>query len=298
MTSSATRARTRRPRRSTSSTTTTSTPSTKRTWRTRRSGRSSTTSRSATTTASPTTSRLPSTTASSRARVCPGVGDRGHRGLARAAGRDGLQAHPRAGGGHPARARSSPASTGSRSPARTLTRSPTRSGGRPGPRSRSQSSAGTGSSREVTLTRREVEIPQVAGHRRTSNGTKVGYVRLAGFFPGAHAELRKEVEQLYSQGAQGIVLDLRGNGGGLLTEAVLVSSIFVPDGAIVSTHGRTQSTRTFDATGRSAAAPPDGRPDQRRHRLRLGDRHGRARAGRASRPSSGPPPSARARSRR
>jgi carboxyl-terminal processing protease len=45
------------------------------------------------------------------------------------------------------------------------------------------------------------------------------------------------------------VLDLRGNGGGLLTEAVLVSSIFVPNGVIVSTHGRTQHTRTFDATG-------------------------------------------------
>jgi carboxyl-terminal processing protease len=45
------------------------------------------------------------------------------------------------------------------------------------------------------------------------------------------------------------VLDLRGNGGGLLTEAVLVSSAFVPSGTIVSTHGRTQRTRTFEATG-------------------------------------------------
>jgi carboxyl-terminal processing protease len=106
-----------------------------------------------------------------------------------------------------------------------------------------------GSSRDVTLTRREVNIPQVVGHIETVNGSKVGYVRLAGFFPGAHGELRKEVEHLYEQGAQGLILDLRGNGGGLLTEAVLVSSIFVPDGVIVSTHGRTQHTRTFDATG-------------------------------------------------
>jgi carboxyl-terminal processing protease len=106
-----------------------------------------------------------------------------------------------------------------------------------------------GKSRGVTVTRREVEVPQVIGHLEDVGDTKLGYVRLAGFFPGAHGELRKEVEQLYSQGAQGMVLDLRGNGGGLLTEAVLVSSIFVPDGTIVSTHGRTQSTRTFDATG-------------------------------------------------
>jgi carboxyl-terminal processing protease len=106
-----------------------------------------------------------------------------------------------------------------------------------------------GSSRDVTLTRREVDIPQVAGHIEEIDGKKVGYVRLAGFFPGAHGELRKEVERLYEQGAQGLVLDLRGNGGGLLTEAVLVSSIFVPNGVIVSTHGRTQSTKTFEATG-------------------------------------------------
>jgi carboxyl-terminal processing protease len=106
-----------------------------------------------------------------------------------------------------------------------------------------------GSTREVTLTRREVSIPQVVGHIEKVGHSKVGYVRLAGFFPGAHGELRKEVENLYAQGAQGLVLDLRGNGGGLLTEAVLVSSIFVPNGVIVSTHGRTQHTRTFDATG-------------------------------------------------
>jgi carboxyl-terminal processing protease len=113
-----------------------------------------------------------------------------------------------------------------------------------------------GSSREVTLTRREVSIPQVAGRLEQVHGVEVGYVRLAGFFPGAHGELRKEVERLYSRGAQGLVLDLRGNGGGLLTEAVLVSSIFVPDGVIVSTHGRTQHTRTLDATGNALPRHP------------------------------------------
>ena len=106
-----------------------------------------------------------------------------------------------------------------------------------------------GKSRDVTLTRREVEVPQVAGHIEDVQGRKLGYVRLAGFFPGAHGELRQEVERLYAQGAEGIVLDLRGNGGGLLTEAILVSSTFVPDGTIVSTHGRTQRTRTFESTG-------------------------------------------------
>ena len=113
-----------------------------------------------------------------------------------------------------------------------------------------------GGSRDVALTRAQVEIPQVTGRIEKVGGKKVGYVRLAGFFPGAHGELRKEVERLYQQGAQGLVLDLRGNGGGLLTEAVLVSSIFVPNGVIVSTHGRTQHTRSFDATGDSLPKHP------------------------------------------
>jgi len=113
-----------------------------------------------------------------------------------------------------------------------------------------------GSKRDETLTRREVDIPQVAGRIETVDGRKVGYVRLAGFFPGAHGELRQEIERLYGQGAQGLILDLRGNGGGLLTEAVLVSSIFVPDGPIVTTEGRTQSKRTLDATGDSLPRHP------------------------------------------
>jgi carboxyl-terminal processing protease len=106
-----------------------------------------------------------------------------------------------------------------------------------------------GKSRDVTVTRREVNVPQVAGRLEDVGGKKIGYVRLSGFFPGAHGELRQGVERLYKQGAQGIVLDLRGNGGGLLTEAVLVSSIFVDSGAIVSTQGRTQQKNTFNATG-------------------------------------------------
>ena len=45
------------------------------------------------------------------------------------------------------------------------------------------------------------------------------------------------------------MLDLRGNGGGLLTEAQLVSSIFIEDGKIVSTRGRSRPERTLEAEG-------------------------------------------------
>jgi carboxyl-terminal processing protease len=74
-------------------------------------------------------------------------------------------------------------------------------------------------------------------------------VRLAGFTSGAHGEVRDAVDELLGKGAQGVVLDLRNNGGGLLNEAVLISSIFVPDGTIVSTDGRARPKRIFEATG-------------------------------------------------
>jgi carboxyl-terminal processing protease len=106
-----------------------------------------------------------------------------------------------------------------------------------------------GAARDVTVTRREVNIPQVTGRIEMVHGVKVGYVRLAAFEEGVHGELREEVEKLYGQGAQGLVLDLRGNPGGLVTEAVLVSSIFIPNGPILTTQGRTEDRRTLEATG-------------------------------------------------
>src|SRR5918999_1822631 len=59
-----------------------------------------------------------------------------------------------------------------------------------------------------------------------------------------------EVElEVIGRGADRVVLDLRGNGGGLLTEAVLVSSIFIEDGEIVSVRGRSRPERVEDAEG-------------------------------------------------
>jgi carboxyl-terminal processing protease len=111
--------------------------------------------------------------------------------------------------------------------------------------------------REVTLTRREVDIPVVEAKLRPIGTRRVGWVQLLSFArDGVHGELREEVERLYQEGAEGIVLDLRGNGGGLLTEAILVSSLFVPDGTIASTSGRTQRDRTFEATGNALPKHP------------------------------------------
>ncbi|UGS35107.1 S41 family peptidase [Capillimicrobium parvum] len=95
-----------------------------------------------------------------------------------------------------------------------------------------------------------VSVPVVASRmRRTADGTKVAQVALSTFSRGAHGELRQEIDKRLKQGAKGILLDLRHNGGGLLDEARLVSSIFVPDGKIVTIRGRNQPTKTLDAVG-------------------------------------------------
>jgi carboxyl-terminal processing protease len=106
-----------------------------------------------------------------------------------------------------------------------------------------------GDTRELTLRRAEVEIPVVKAEMRREGGHKIAHVRLAGFTSGAHGEVGDAVKRLLKEGADGVVLDLRDNGGGLLNEAVMVSSIFIPDGKIVTTKGRSRPTQVYEATG-------------------------------------------------
>ncbi len=103
--------------------------------------------------------------------------------------------------------------------------------------------------RTLKLRRAEVDVPAVESEMREQDGMKIAHVRLAGFTSGAHGEVREAVDELLGKGADGVVFDLRDNGGGLLNEAVLVSSIFVGDGTIVSTKGRNRPRRVFEATG-------------------------------------------------
>jgi len=103
--------------------------------------------------------------------------------------------------------------------------------------------------RTVSVRRARVDVPAVKAEMRESGGMKVAHVRLAGFTSGAHGEVRQAIDKLLKRGAQGVVLDLRDNGGGLLNEAVETASIFIPEGTIVSTKGRERARRVFEATG-------------------------------------------------
>ena len=73
--------------------------------------------------------------------------------------------------------------------------------------------------------------------------------RLARFSSGAHAEVYRALQEERKKGAKAFVLDLRDNGGGLVSEAQLVASAFLEDGPIVTTRGRAVPERTLRATG-------------------------------------------------
>ena len=97
--------------------------------------------------------------------------------------------------------------------------------------------------------RARVEVPVVQSRMETAARHKIAWVRLASFTDGAHGEVSTAVRGLLAKGAQGVVLDLRDDGGGLLNEAVLVASIFLPDGKVVTTRGRARPEHVYDATG-------------------------------------------------
>jgi carboxyl-terminal processing protease len=108
----------------------------------------------------------------------------------------------------------------------------------------------SGQPRKVTLTRARIQVPVTASRVRTVDGRKLGYVQFTSFSEGAHRALRKAVGRVRKQGATGIVLDLRGNGGGLLPEARLTASIFLPEGeVVVSTRSRSAGERTYETVG-------------------------------------------------
>jgi carboxyl-terminal processing protease len=103
--------------------------------------------------------------------------------------------------------------------------------------------------RTVKLKRAEIQVPITTGRIVERDHRKLGIVTLSIFSEGAHGLVRKEIDELLDKGAEGILLDLRGNGGGLLNEAVLVGSVFIEDGLIVSTKGRSKPERKYEAVG-------------------------------------------------
>lgn len=85
----------------------------------------------------------------------------------------------------------------------------------------------------------------------------IGYVRLTQFIKGSGDDLRRAVSQMMQEGANGIILDLRFNGGGLLDEAVDIANIFLDGGTIVTQEDGEGHVRGREEARAGRALAPD-----------------------------------------
>jgi carboxyl-terminal processing protease len=96
-----------------------------------------------------------------------------------------------------------------------------------------------GQENTISMRRANVYVSSVAGAQMLDRET--GYIRLKQFSESSAEDLEKAMWNLYRGGMKSLVLDLRGNPGGLLTESLQVANLFLPSGRIVATKGRTAS---------------------------------------------------------
>ncbi|MEX0657637.1 MAG: S41 family peptidase [Egibacteraceae bacterium] len=100
--------------------------------------------------------------------------------------------------------------------------------------------------REVAVTRAQIERP-VMEVGELDGG--LVHIQLLQFTEQVGEQVRAVMDEQLANGARGVVLDLRGNPGGLLREAVNVASVFIESGTIVSVQERGQERQSFAATG-------------------------------------------------
>jgi carboxyl-terminal processing protease len=106
-----------------------------------------------------------------------------------------------------------------------------------------------GEPRQVTVVRQEITLESLRARLVRFHGTKLGVIRLLSF-PDATAErIGDATQSLVKRGAKGIVLDLRDNPGGLLTQAVRTVSIFLDEGIVCTISGLHQDETTYDVSG-------------------------------------------------
>jgi carboxyl-terminal processing protease len=92
--------------------------------------------------------------------------------------------------------------------------------------------------REVTLRRQRVEVPSVDEVQLLDPAQGIAYLKLTCFQKTTHRDLEAALWKLHGMGMRGLVIDLRGNPGGLLAAAVEAADLFLQRGAIVTTRGR------------------------------------------------------------
>jgi carboxyl-terminal processing protease len=92
--------------------------------------------------------------------------------------------------------------------------------------------------RTVRILRQRIEVPSIDDVRMVDAQQGVAYLKLVCFQKNTSRDLDTALWQLHRQGMRSLIIDLRGNPGGLLVAAVEVADKFLTQGVIVSTHGR------------------------------------------------------------
>jgi carboxyl-terminal processing protease len=104
----------------------------------------------------------------------------------------------------------------------------------------------------ISVKRAKVVVP-VATLRMLTRHIRIAHLTLTGFTEDAGDRVRAELRAGLDAGAQAVILDLRGNGGGLIREAIDVASAFIPDGEIMAAEERGKPRRVYMARGNAIA---------------------------------------------
>ncbi|MAW01786.1 MAG: peptidase S41 [Candidatus Pelagibacter sp.] len=91
---------------------------------------------------------------------------------------------------------------------------------------------------KFTITRAKISIKEVSAEVKSNN---VGYIRLRAFNQKSYSQLKQKINKINKNKINGYILDLRNNPGGLLSQAIKISDLFLDGGEIVSTRGRDET---------------------------------------------------------
>jgi carboxyl-terminal processing protease len=100
-----------------------------------------------------------------------------------------------------------------------------------------------------TVIRRPIDTPSLRSRMISVRKTKIGYVRLLSFPASAADRLEEATGALIRKGAQAMIIDLRGNPGGLFGQAVRSVSLFVGEGVVCTIEGEHQARRVYEVSG-------------------------------------------------
>ncbi len=105
---------------------------------------------------------------------------------------------------------------------------------------------------DYTITRKMVPISSVKWEMLKN---KIGYIKLNAFQENSVDEMSKALENLHENGMKGLIVDVRGNPGGLLHVAIAIANYFLPAGTIVTTAGRKEDDRTVENASAEGTEP-------------------------------------------